>query len=234
MQNNIVFFKRDLVNKTTLIYLILALLMGGAFIIGNEYMGGHFGAAGVIGGYKYIADIMLIYISGAIWGKEFQYRTINMVRISKRSPLEIILRKLTEMLVLALIVAGVLILELAFYSLFYHVYLNAYQTAFDLGREAGSILRDTLVYTFFIYTLSSIVTLLFKNSMVSFFTVFFGQTALTWAMVFLSTFNKTLGNIFKYVPFAFSQGGFLDSAYDTRMIWVILVWGAVLLAILPH
>ncbi|MGT2837552.1 hypothetical protein [Streptococcus macacae] len=100
--------------------MVLTLLMGALIIVADGYCRTHFGAGSLISSYSFVADIMFVFLGVSSFGKEFQYRTINMIRISHLSGFEVLVRKLLDFIFLALLSASFLLAELAIYKYGYH------------------------------------------------------------------------------------------------------------------
>ncbi len=104
----------------------------------------------------FIVDIVFVYLAVSSLGREFQNRTINMIRVSSLSGREVILRKLLSFLVLSIVAATILVLELAFYK------YSVQHVDFSLWDYIRDIYIDFLLYGAFIYMVSSLLVLFVK------------------------------------------------------------------------
>ncbi|MDP5865715.1 hypothetical protein [Streptococcus mutans] len=223
-----IFLKQELFSKSVIVFTVLTLLMGAIIIISDGYCHTHYGASGIVGSYRFLTDIMFVFLGVSSFGKEFQYRTINMIRVSKLSGIEVLVRKWVDFILLALISASFLLVELAIYKYGYcHVEVN-------LAAYAKHIYPDFAVYAAFIYVLSTLVVLLLKSTLTSFLTVYFGVRALSYLCVYLYSFGHIMSKIMENVPFIFMEGIFVSGrSFSVHHLWVLLIWSIILLSLLP-
>ena len=143
-----VFLKQECVTRSVFICLGLVALIGAIVILCDGYKGAYLGPSAIIASYSFIVDIVFAYLAVSSLGREFQNRTINMIRVSSLSGCEVILRKLLSFLVLSIVAATILVLELAFYK------YSVQHVDFPLWDYIRNIYIDFLLYGAFIYTVS--------------------------------------------------------------------------------
>ena len=100
-----VFLKQECVTRSVFICLGLVALIGAIVILCDGYKGDYLGPSAIIASYSFIVDIVFAYLAVSSLGREFQNRTINMIRVSSLSGREVILRKLLSFLVLSIVAA---------------------------------------------------------------------------------------------------------------------------------
>ena len=121
----ILFLKKDIFRVSLPIFWGLSLISGFSIIWSKNYLSGPFRVDNIYAMFSTISSFMLMYLSVSLFGKEFQYKTINMIRISNRSPLEIIIRKLIVMVVAGLITSLLSFLEVLVEQLYFgHTEVN--------------------------------------------------------------------------------------------------------------
>ena len=162
-------------------------------------------------------------------GREFQNRTINMIRVSSLSGREVILRKLLSFLVLSIVAATILVLELAFYK------YCVQHVDFPLWDYIRGIYIDFLLYGAFIYMISSLLVLFVKNTLTAFVTAYFGVTGMTFFTLYLASLGDTMTKLMTYVPFSFMRAVFTSGQgfFNFREAFVLFVWTLVLLLFMP-
>ena len=89
-----VFLKQECVTRSVFICLGLVALIGAIVILCDGYKGDYLGPSAIVASYSFIVDIVFAYLAVSSLGREFQNRTINMIRVSSLSGREVILRKL--------------------------------------------------------------------------------------------------------------------------------------------
>ena len=159
-----VFLKQECVTRSVFICLGLVALIGAIVILCDGYKGAYLGPSAIIASYSFIVDIVFAYLAVSSLGREFQNRTINMIRVSSLSGWEVILRKLLSFLVLSIVAATILVLELAFYK------YSVQHVDFPLWDYIRNIYIDFLLYGAFIYMISSLPVLFVKNTLTAFVT----------------------------------------------------------------
>ena len=107
-----VFLQQECVTRSVFICLGLVALIGAIVILCDGYRGDYLGPSAIVASYSFIVDIVFVYLAVSSLGREFQNRTINMIRVSSLSGCEVILRKLLSFLVLSIVAATILVLEL--------------------------------------------------------------------------------------------------------------------------
>ena len=80
-----VFLKQECVTKSAFICLVLPGLIGAIVILCDGYKGSYLGPSAIIASYSFIVDIVFAYLAVSSLGREFQNRTINMIRVSDLS-----------------------------------------------------------------------------------------------------------------------------------------------------
>lgn len=215
-----IFLKQDLFSKGVFVSLGLATLIGAIVILCDGYRGDYLGPSAIIASYSFIADITFAYLGVSSLGKDFQNRTINMIRVSKLSAIEVLLRKLLVFILVALLFAGLLVLELAFYR------YGIQHVNFDVLPLARAILVDFMTYGAFLFTISSMLVLILKNTLTSFLTVYFGITAMTFLTLYLSQFGSFMLQVVRGIPFSFMRAVFTGGStfFTLPELLVLLAW----------
>lgn len=149
-----------------------------------------------------MVDIVFAYLAVSSLGKEFQNRTINMIRVSDLSGREVILRKLLSFLILSIVAATILVLELIFYK------YSVQHVDFPLWVYVRQIYVYFLAYGTFIYMVSTLIILLLKNTLTAFVTVYLGVTGITFFTLYLASLGDTMTKLMTYVPFSFMRAVF--------------------------
>ena len=126
--------------RSVFICLGLVALIGAIVILCDGYRGDYLGPSAIVASYSFIVDIVFVYLAVSSLGREFQNRTINMIRVSSLSGCEVILRKLLSFLVLSIVAATILVLELAFYK------YSVQHVDFPLWDYIRGIYIDFLLY----------------------------------------------------------------------------------------
>lgn len=201
-------------------------MIGAIVILCDGYKGDYLGPSAIIASYSFIVDIVFTYLAVSSLGREFQNRTINMIRVSSLSGREVILRKLLSFLVLSIVAATILVLELAFYK------YSVQHVDFSLWDYIRNIYIDFLVYGAFIYMISSLIVLFVKNTLTAFVTTYFGVTGMTFFTLYLaSLLGDTMTKLMTYVPFSFMRAVFTSGQqfFSLREAFVLFAWTLVLL-----
>lgn len=224
----LIFLRQELFTKGSFVLLAITLLAGGAIIFSDVYADTHMGAQAIVAAYTTLADIYLIYFSVVSFGKEFQYRTINMIRSSRLSGSEVIIRKVLDGVVLSVALATFLLGELALYKYVFH------HPEVDFRHFAKFLYANFIIYGVFIYALANLVIFFVKNILGSFLSVYFGLPLLTFLTAYFHDFDNVFGKAMKYVPFEYVRGKFDHGlVYTSHEFWVLLVWTVGLVALLP-
>ena len=80
-----VFLKQECVTRSVFICLGLVALIGAIVIFCDGYRGDYLGPSAIVASYSFIVDIVFVYLAVSSLGREFQNRTINMIRVSSLS-----------------------------------------------------------------------------------------------------------------------------------------------------
>ena len=224
-----VFLKQECVTRSVFICLGLVALIGAIVILCDGYKGAYLGSSAIIASYSFIVDIVFAYLAVSSLGREFQNRTINMIRVSSLSGCEVILRKLLSFLVLSIVAATILVLELAFYK------YSVQHVDFPLWDYIRNIYIDFLLYGAFIYMVSSLLVLFVKNTLTAFVTTYFGVTGMTFFTLYLASLGDTMTKLMTYVPFTFMRAVFTSGQqfFSLREAIVLFAWTLVLLLFAP-
>jgi len=224
-----VLFNQECVTRSVFICLGLVALIGAIVILCDGYKGDYLGPSAIIASYSFIVDIVFAYLAVSSLGREFQNRTINMIRVSSLSGREVILRKLLSFLVLSIVAATILVLELAFYK------YSVQHVDFPLWDYIRNIYIDFLLYGAFIYMVSSLLVLFVKNTLTAFVTAYFGVTGMTFFTLYLASLGDTMTKLMTYVPFSFMRAVFTSGQqfFSLREALVLFAWTLVLLLFAP-
>ena len=221
----ILFFRQDVLKLSTFILLFLALLSGFSIIYSIEYLSGSFSVANIYAMFSTISNFLLIFLSVNLFGKEFRYKSINMIRISSRSAEEIIFRKLFVMIATALLTAFIVFLEVLFYKFFFH------HTDMDTLRVFTSLVLSYSVYSVFLFLVGSLLVFFLKNTLSSFISLLLILRLGVATMNILSNFKLT-SQLVKYIPLSFIEQSFYFANYTTEEFMIILIWSVILLLFL--
>lgn len=222
-----VLFVRPIIMKfSVFIFLMLSLLLGGGIIYSIENLKGPFQVYNIYSVFSTVSNFLLMYAAINAFSREFRYKTINHLRISGRSSIEIILRKLLAVEFLAILTSLVSFVEVAFYK----IYFNHPQI--DLFEIFNHLVPAYLVYALFLFSLGSIITLVLKNSLYSFITLFLTLRLGVTIMNVMNNFEST-ADLTKYIPLSFVENAFSFAKYTPEQYVVTIVWSVALMALLP-
>lgn len=216
----IIFLKQDLVSVTTVVLWFLSFLSGFSIIFSRSYLSGGFRVDNVYAMFSMFSNYLLIYMSVQLFGKEFNYRTINSIRICGRSHWEIIVRKLAVMLVLAILTAILSFLVL----LFDHLIFNQLEVF-------GQLLLAYVTYSIFLFALGSLIIFLIKRTLHAFIAIFLTLKIAIALMNVLSSFEFT-SYLINYIPLSFLEDAFSFARYTPKQVIVTLIWSAIMLGVL--
>ena len=216
----IIFLKQDLVSVTTIVLWFLSFLSGFSIIFSRSYLSGGFRVDNVYAMFSMFSNYLLIYMSVQLFGKEFNYRTINSIRICGRSHWEIIVRKLAVMLVLAILTAILSFLVL----LFDHLIFNQLEVF-------GQLLLAYVTYSIFLFALGSLIIFLIKRTLHAFIAIFLTLKIAIALMNVLSSFEFT-SYLINYIPLSFLEDAFSFARYTPKQVIVTLIWSAIMLGVL--
>ena len=216
----IIFLKQDLLSLTTIVLWFLSFLSGFSIIFSRSYLSGGFRVDNVYAMFSMFSNYLLIYMSVQLFGKEFNYRTINSIRICGRSHWVIIVRKLAVMLVLAILTAILSFLVL----LFDHLIFNQLEVF-------GQLLLAYVTYSIFLFALGSLIIFLIKRTLHAFITIFLILKIAIALMNVLSSFEFT-SYLINYIPLSFLEDAFSFARYTPKQVIVTLIWSAIMLGVL--
>ncbi|MCJ1978493.1 ABC transporter permease [Lactococcus piscium] len=220
-----IFLKQDLLSVTTFIMWFLSLIFGGIVICSRYYVRDSFSVEDVYVMFSTLSNFLLIYMSVQLFGKEFKYRTINIIRICGRNHLEIIVRKLAVMLILAILTACLSFLVLLFDQLI----LN--QLEVNLIIVFGQLLLAYVIYSVFLFVLGSLIIFLIKRTLYAFIGIILILRIGITIMNILNNFDLT-SNITHYIPLSFVENSFTFASYRLQQCIVTLIWSAIMLGVL--
>ncbi|MCJ1970192.1 ABC transporter permease [Pseudolactococcus carnosus] len=222
----ILFLKKDIFRVSLPIFWGLSLISGFSIIWSKNYLSGPFRVDNIYAMFSTISSFMLMYLSVSLFGKEFQYKTINMIRISNRSPLEIIIRKLIVMVVAGLITSLLSFLEVLVEQLYFG------HTEVNLINLLGRLTLSYFVYCLFLFSVGSIIVFLLKNTLFSFICILlFLRIGVTF-MNILSNFS-TMRSFVQYIPLSFAETSFSFANYTGKQMLVMVLWSFVFLSLTP-
>lgn len=223
---NLLFLKQDICKWSTLILLFLSLTSGFSIIYSRNYLSGPFRVDNIYAMYSSIANFLLIFMAVSLFGKEFQYKTINLIRISGRSAREIILRKFFVMLILSLLSSILVFLEILVFEFFLFKHIDI-----DIVEIGLKLIWSYLLYGAFLFIMGSIIVTYFKNTLYSFIFLLLvlriGITIMNIMNIFEITAKYT-----SYIPLSFAENSFFFANYTTKQSLVLLIWSVLLFFIL--
>ena len=220
---NIIFMKQDICTLSNVVLIMLSLISGGSIIYSMEFLKGDFRIDNIYAMYATISELFLMYAAANMFGKEFHYRTINMMRVSKKSCAEILIRKLVTMVILSEIV-----------GMFAFAELQVYGIVFNHKIESANIFKNIAVaywgYGLFLFALATLVVMIVKSTLTTFISVIVLVSLSPIFMNILANF-KTTEKLLEYIPFGFMRDAFAFAKYDTKQVFVLIAWSAALLVI---
>lgn len=222
----VLFLKSVIVKSSVCIFLILSLFLSGGVIYSIENLGGPFQVENIYAVFSTVSNFLLIFAAINAFGREFRYKTINQIRISGRSSIDIIVRKLLAIEVLAVLTGMVSFAEVAFYKFYFN------HPHIDLFEIFGNLISSYLVYTLFLFALGSVITLFLKNSLYSFIALFVTLRIGATIMKGVNNF-EFMGNVTEYIPLSFVENAFSFASYTPEQYVVTTIWSVVLIALLP-
>lgn len=221
--NRIIFLRQDIFKLSTFVLIILALVSGGSIIYSREFLGGSFRIDNIYAMYATISELLLMFTATNLFGKEFHYKTINMIRVSKRSCMEIIARKLIAMMTLSILAATCAFIELELYALIFNHDIDAFRIARDLFIAY-------CVYGIFLFTMATPIVIILKNTFSSFVTVL---VIVSFSPIIINILSgiSILKEFINFIPFSFMRNAFSFAKFDWSQIIIILIWSCILLVI---
>lgn len=222
----VLFVRPTIVKFSVFIFLMLSLLLGGGIIYSIENLKGPFQVYNIYSVFSTVSNFLLMYAAINAFGREFRYKTINQLRISGRSSIDIIMRKLLAVELLAVLTGLVSFAEVAFYK-FYFNHLKI-----DLFEIFRNLISAYVVYALFLFVLGSIITLFLKNSLYSFITLFLTLRIGVTIMNGMNNFEATT-DMTKYIPLSFVESAFSFANYTAEQYLITIIWSIALLALLP-
>lgn len=224
-KQKMLFFVQDTCKLSTLILLILSFLAGFSIIYARQNLGGPYRVENIYAMFSTISDFLLIFLAVNLLGKEFQSKAINMIRVSNRSDLEIIVRKL-----LVMVGSSVIIALVAFSQVAIEYYI--YGTNLNLLSILGHLVISYVLYGIFLFDLGSILVLLIKNTLYSFIALLLTLRLGVAVMNIISNIDATKALV-KYIPLSFAENAFYFANYSSKQILIMICWEIVLTVLLP-
>lgn len=224
-KQKMLFFVQDICKPSILVLLILSFLAGFSIIYARQNLEGTYRVENIYAMFSTISDFLLIFMAVNLLGKEFQSKAINMIRVSNRSDVEIIVRKL-----LVMIGASIIIALVAFSKIAIEYYL--YGTHLNLLKILGQLVSSYVLYGIFLFDLGSILVLLIKNTLYSFVALLLTlRIGVTIANI-LSNIDATKALV-EYIPLSFAENAFYFANYSSKQILIMICWEIALTALLP-
>ena len=223
---NLLFLRQDICKWSTLILLFLSFASGFSIIYSRNYLSGPFRVDNIYAMYSTISNFLLMFMAVNLFGKEFQYKTINLIKISGRTAKEIILRKFFVMLTLSLL-SGLLV----FLEIFVFEFLLFKNTNINIVEIGLKLIWSYLLYGAFLFLMGSIIVIHFKNTLYSFISLLLGLRIGVTIMNIMNNFETT-AKYTSYIPLSFAEKSFFFANYTTKQSLVLLSWSLLLLFIL--
>lgn len=224
-KQKMLFFVQDTCKLSTLILLILSFLAGFSIIYARQNLGGPYRVENIYAMFSTISDFLLIFLAVNLLGKEFQSKAINMIRVSNRSDLEIIVRKL-----LVMVGSSVIIALVAFSQVAIEYYI--YGTNLNLLSLLGHLVISYVLYGIFLFDLGSILVLLIKNTLYSFIALLLTLRLGVAVMNIISNIDATKALV-EYIPLSFAENAFYFANYSSKQILIMICWEIALTVLLP-
>lgn len=225
-KKDILFLWQDICKWGTIILLFLSLTSGFSIIYSRNYLSGPFRVDNIYAMYSTISNFLLIFMAVNLFGKEFHYKTINLIRISGRSAKEIVFRKLFVMIILSLITALLVFLELVIFEI-----LLFNNSSIDIIEIGADLLKSYILYGVFLFLIGSILVFLLKNTLYSFICLLLVLRLGVTVMNIMGNFETT-AKLTPYIPLSFAENSFYFANYTVKQSVVLLVWSTMLLPIL--
>lgn len=223
--NRIIFLKQDIFKLSTVVFWLLSLLAGASIIFSIEYLGGSFRIDNVYAMFTTISEWLILFCAVNLFGKEFYYKTINMIRISNKSHVEILARKWITMMTICVLTALVSFIEVAVYS-------KVFERDIDIVMLGGRLVLAYCIYGTFLYAFATPIVMLIKNTLYSFMVLFIALAIVPMLLSILSGLGASY-SVMKLIPFTFMRDSFSFARYSGSQIAVMVVW-SVLLLVLSH
>lgn len=224
-KQKILFFVQDTCKLSTLILLIISFLAGFSIIYARQNLGGAYRVENIYAMFSTISDFLLIFMAVDLLGKEFQSKAINMIRVSNRSDVEIIVRKL-----LVMVGSSVIIALVAFSQVAIEYYI--YGTNVNLISILGHLVTSYVLYGIFLFDLGSVLVLLIKNTLYSFIALLLILRLGVPVMNIISNIGATKALV-EYIPLSFAENAFYFANYSSKQILIMLCWEIALTVLLP-
>lgn len=218
--NGTMFVKQDILRVSTFVFWAIGLLAGFGIFSTRNNAEIPFQIEHVLAGFSAFAMFLIIYISTNLFGKEFNLKTINMIKISNKSSVEILIYKWISMMSLCLISA---ILSLA--ETIICAQISDYKL--DVIDTIGKVLLAYFLFGTFMFTLATVVVMIVKKSTFSFLIVF-AIMLITPSLITLLYIIKGAKRVFEYIPLSFIGNSFTSADFSTSQIIVTLAWSTVL------
>lgn len=225
-RKNILFLQQDICKLSTVILLLLSLISGFSIIYSRNYLSGSFRVDNIYAMYSTISNFLLIFMAVNLLGKEFKFKTINLIRISGRTAEEIVFRKLFVMVILSLLSALLVFLEVFIFE-----FLIFKNSSMDVIRIGIDLLRSYLLYGVFLFLVGSILVLFLKNILYSFIALLLGLRLGVTVMNIMGNFEAT-AKLTPYIPLSFIENSFYFAKYTVKQSIVLVIWSVLLLLIL--
>ena len=216
-RKNILFLQQDICKLSTVILLLLSLISGFSIIYSRNYLSGSFRVDNIYAMYSTISNFLLIFMAVNLLGKEFKFKTINLIRISGRTAEEIVFRKLFVMVILSLLSALLVFLEVFIFE-----FLIFKNSSMDVIRIGIDLLRSYLLYGVFLFLVGSILVLFLKNILYSFIALLLGLRLGVTVMNIMGNFEAT-AKLTPYIPLSFVENSFYFAKYTVKQSIVILL-----------
>lgn len=222
-KKTIIFAKQDIFRLSTFVFWMLSLLSGGSIIFSIEFLGGDFSIDNVYAMFTTISEWLILFCAVNLFGKEFYYKTINMIRVSNKSYAEILARKWITMMIMCVLTAFVSLIEVVAYSV-------VFGREIDLMNLAGRMLLAYCIYGTFLFSLATPIVTLIKNTLYTFIVLFVSLSFVPLLLNIISIIKSSV-NINKFIPFTFMRASFSFASYSGSQVAIMAVWSMILLLI---
>ncbi|CAM3027374.1 ABC transporter permease [Lactococcus hircilactis] len=223
IKNNVIFFRQDIMRLRLFIFIVLSFLSGASIIYSSEYLGGGFRVDNVYAMFSTISEFYLMYTASDLFGREFNYKTINLIRISGRGSLEILFRKLLCMESATVIVGGVSWLQMVGYNVVFSKEIN-------LVKLLGSLITAYLLYGLFLFSIGIVIGILLKKTVYTFITILITFSLVPLLIKLLGSIDF-LSSFIKYFPFTFVRNSFSFAVFNRGQIISLIIYSVILLII---
>lgn len=219
----IIFLKQDVFRLSTFIFWILSIISAGSIIFSIEYLGGNFSIHNVYAMFTTISEWLILFCAVNLFGREYQFKTINMIRVSNKNFTEILLRKWMIMMIICVLTAFISLIEVVAYAVIFGHEI-------DLIQLTGRLLLAYCIYGGFVFLFATTLVTLIKNTLYTFIVTLVSLVFIPVIINIISIINISL-NISNFIPFCFMRNSFSFACFSRKQVAIMVVWSILLFVI---